>query len=110
MRLEHLDRQPGGNRSISQQPVATHNFLVDLISRKIYECCGIREVMRKDLSQFSCLCNPHPQYENLDHLELTATPSPLLPHQCAHAFFLVGGNITIDGFHPNLKTDFFYIF
>ena len=44
MRLCHPDRNPGVDRNISQQLVAIPNILVDPTTRKIYACCGIREL------------------------------------------------------------------
>ena len=68
MRLCHPDRNPGVDRNISQQLVAIHNILVDPTTRKIYDCCGIRAVTRKDTTHFCRLCNPRPLYESFDDL------------------------------------------
>ena len=68
MRLCHPDRNPGVDPNISQQLVAIHNILVDPITRKIYDYCGIRAVIRKDTTHFCRLCNSRPLYEFLDSL------------------------------------------
>ena len=52
MRLCHPDRNPVVERNISQQLVAIHNILVDPTTLKIYDCCGIRAVTRKDTTHF----------------------------------------------------------
>ena len=68
MRLCHPDRHPGINRHISQQLIAVHNILTDLVTWKIYDCCGVRAVTRKDTTHFCQMCNPRPLYESLDDL------------------------------------------
>ena len=68
MRFRHPGRNPGVDRNISQQLVAIHNILVDRTTRKIYDCCGIRAVTRKDTTPFCRLCNPRPLYDSLDDL------------------------------------------
>ena len=66
MRLCHSDRHPEVDRNISQQLFAIHNILADTITRKKYDCCGIRAVLRNDSSHFCRLCNLRPQNESLD--------------------------------------------
>ena len=68
MRLCHSDRHPGIDRHISQQLIAVHNILTYLVTRKIYDCCGVRAVTRKDTTHFCQTCNPRPPYESLDDL------------------------------------------
>ena len=48
MRLCHPDRHTGIDRHISQQLISVHNVLTDPVTRKIYDCCGVRAVTRKD--------------------------------------------------------------
>ena len=64
MRLCHPDRHPGIDRHISQQLTAVHNILTDPVIRKIYDCCGVRSVTRKDTAHFCQLCNPRHLYES----------------------------------------------
>ena len=68
MRLFHRDRIPGVDRNVSQQLVAIHNILVDPTARKLFDCCGIRAVTRKDTTDFCRLCYPRPPFEALDDL------------------------------------------
>ena len=68
MRLCHSDRHPGIDRHISQQLIAVHNFLIDPVTRKIYDCCGVRAVMRKDATHFCQMRNPRLLYESLNDL------------------------------------------
>ena len=75
MRLCHPDRHPGINRHISQQLIAVHNVLTDTVTRKIYDCCGVRAVTRKNITHFFQTCNPRPLYEPLDDLQLTTCKS-----------------------------------
>ena len=58
MRLCHPDRNPGIDRHISQQLIAVHNILTDPVTRKIYNCCGVRAVTRRDTTHFRRMCNP----------------------------------------------------
>ena len=67
MRLCHPDRHPGIDRHICQQLIAVHNILTDPVTRKTYDCCGVR-VTRKDTTHFCQRCNPRPLYESLDAL------------------------------------------
>ena len=68
MRLCHPDRHPGIDRPISQHFIAVHNILTDPVTRKIYDCCGVRPVTRKDTTHFCQMCNPRPLYESLEDL------------------------------------------
>ena len=68
MRLCHPDRHPGFDRHISKQLIAVHILLTDTVTRKIYDCCDVRAVTRKDTTHFFRMCNPRPLYESLDDL------------------------------------------
>ena len=68
MRLCHPDCHLGIDRHISQQLIAVHDILTDPVTRKIYDCCGVRAVTRKDTTHFCQMCNPRPLYESLDDL------------------------------------------
>ena len=68
MRLCHQNRNPGIDRNISQQLVAIHNIPVDPTTRKIYDCCSIGAVTRKDTTHFCRLCNPRPLYKSSEDL------------------------------------------
>ena len=48
MCLCHPDRHTGIDRHIFPQIIAVLNILTDRVTRKIYECCGVRAVTRKD--------------------------------------------------------------
>ena len=65
MRLCHPDRHLGIDWHISQQLIGVHNILTDPVTRKIYDCCGVRAVTRKDTTHFCQMCNPHPLHESL---------------------------------------------
>ena len=68
IRLCHPDRHPHLSRHISQQLIAIHNVLKDEATRRIYDCCGMRAVTRKDTTHFCRVCNPRPEYESCDDL------------------------------------------
>ena len=68
MRLCHPDRHPHLSRHIPQQVIAAYNLLKDEDSRRIYDCCGIRAVTRKDTTHFCRICNPRPYFESCDDL------------------------------------------
>ena len=60
MRLCHPERHPDFDRHISQQLIAVYNILTDPVTRKIYDCCGVPAVTRKDTTLFCQMCNPPP--------------------------------------------------
>ena len=68
MRLCHPYHHPGIDRHLSQQLIAVHNTLTDPVTLKIYDCCGVRVVTRKDTTLFCQMCNPRPLHESLDDL------------------------------------------
>ena len=99
MHLCHRDRHPGFDRHISQQLIAVHNILIDPVTRKNYDCSGLRAVMRKDTTHFRQMCNPRPPYECLDDLWNWLLPWKSISNHstmthCADAFFKEGCNIT----------------
>ena len=47
MRLCHPDRHPGIDRHTSQQLLAVHSILTDPVTRKIYDCFGVRAVTER---------------------------------------------------------------
>ena len=69
MRLCHPDKHPQIARHISQRVNEIYAVLSDERSRRIYDCCGISAVHRRDSSHFCRLCNPRlDEYESLDDL------------------------------------------
>ena len=102
MRLCHPDRHPGIDRHISQQLISVHNILSDPVTRKIYDCCGVRAMTRKTTTHFSKCVTPalftNPSTTFGNDLQPAMT-------QCADAFFKEGckrtntnGNISISHF------------
>ena len=89
--LGHPDFHPGIDRHISQQLIAVHLILTDPVTRKIYDCCGVRAVTRKDTTHFCQVYNPrlftNPSMTFGNDLQPAMT-------QCADAFFKEGCNIT----------------
>ena len=68
MRLCHPDCHPSIDRHISQQLIAAHNNLTNPVTRKIYDCCGVRAVTWKNTTHFCQMCNPRSLYESVDDL------------------------------------------
>ena len=60
MHLCHPDRHPGIDRHIFRQLIAVHNILTYPVTRKIYDCCGLRAETQKDTTHFCQMCNPRP--------------------------------------------------
>ena len=68
MPLCHPDRHSVIDRHISQQLIAVRNILIDPVTRKTYDCYGVRAAMRKDTTYFCQMCKHRPLYESLDDL------------------------------------------
>ena len=103
MRLCHPHRHPGIDRHISQQLIAVHNILTDSVTRKIYDCCGVRAVTRKNTTHFYPLGVTPALFTN-PSMTFGIDLQPAMT-QCSDAFFKEGCNIT--NTNRNISSSFY---